>query len=267
MKSVREKGFPSVFGYDLYYYYISSIGPHPAVHFIWKVAQTSSDDTDEIAEENAKIVNDIRRDKQHFFNRASRRTVKTLLHRIGVTKPHRAEYLIRTLLGDSSASNQANQKSILERFHEYVSLGNDIICDLRMNNGAKPKFDEFWNIVDEFIAEKTAVDDRRWGSEAEEDTVVSMAVASSLSDIYRKCVQIALSREPPVEIPSKQWFTLQFWPSSKTMTALTYYTGRFKVGKSGILAVFNSFSGTIFLTQSILSCSIIIYRVDLNFPC
>ena len=155
--------------------------------------------------------------------------MKSILHRVGVTKPHRAEYLIRSLLGDSSASNSENQKSILQRFHEYVSLGTDIICDLRMNNGAKQKFDEFWDIVKEFIENKTAVDDRRWGQEAEGEIVVTMAVATSLSDIYRQCTEIAESKTSPVEVPSKQWFTLQFWPSSKSLSALTHYTGRFKV--------------------------------------
>ena len=84
-----------------------------------------------------------------------------MLHRIGVTKPHRAEYLIQTLLGDASNPNDGNRKAILQRFHEYISLGNDIICDLRMNNGAQPKFDAFWNIVKEFIESKTAIDGRQ----------------------------------------------------------------------------------------------------------
>ena len=70
--------------------------------------------------------------------------------------------MIRTLLGDASALHDLNQVSILQGFNDYVSFGEDIICDLRENNARKPKFDEFWNIVKEYIENKTAVNDRRW---------------------------------------------------------------------------------------------------------
>ena len=225
MKSVKETGFPSIAGYDVYHYFLCSKGPHPAVHFIWKAANF----TEDVDERNAEIVHTLRKNENTYFNRASRRAVKSMLHRIGVTKPHRAEYLIRTLLGDASTPNDGNQKAILQRFHEYISLGNDIICDLRMNNGAQPKFDAFWNIVKEFIESKTAIDDRRWGQEADGEIVTTMAMATTLSDIYRQCCETTTSKTPPVEVPSLQWFTLQFWLLSKSLSAITHYTGRFKV--------------------------------------
>ena len=47
------------------------------------------------------------------------------------------------------------------RLEKTISLGEDIIVDPRANNGQKPKFDSFWNIVQNEIDEKTSVDDRR----------------------------------------------------------------------------------------------------------
>ena len=54
-------------------------------------------------------------------------------------------------MGDASAPNDQNQAASLERFNQYVSLGEEVICDLRENNGCVPKFDEFLDIVAEYI--------------------------------------------------------------------------------------------------------------------
>ena len=56
-----------------------------------------------------------------------------------------------------------------------------------------------------------------------------MAIATSYADMYRQCVRIAATKEPPVQIPSKHWFLLQFWPSTRTISNMTHYTSRFKV--------------------------------------
>ena len=52
-----------------------------------------------------RIVVSSRGRKKYFYSRASRQPVKKVLHRIGITKPHKADYLLRTLLGDSSSPN------------------------------------------------------------------------------------------------------------------------------------------------------------------
>ena len=56
-----------------------------------------------------------------------------------------------------------------------------------------------------------------------------MAVAASLSDMYRQCINIAATKTPPVDVPSLSWFRLQFWPSSKSQSSIVHHTGRFKV--------------------------------------
>ena len=97
MKSVRNVGFPKIDnGYEIYHFRLPSQGPHPAVNFIWK----GKKDDHISKEENAKIVVSLRGKQKLFYSRASKRTVKETLHRI--CEPHRAEYLLRTLMGDST---------------------------------------------------------------------------------------------------------------------------------------------------------------------
>ena len=118
----------------------------------------------------------------------------------------------------------------MSRFDRYVRLGEDILCDLRENNGLVPKFDEFWDNVSTFIDDKTAVDNRRHcNSTGDSDVVVSMAMATSLAEIYRQCVKIANDKDPPPNVLTYSWFLHRFWPTTKTLTNLTHYTGRFKV--------------------------------------
>ena len=111
------------------------------------------------------------------------------------------------------------------------SAGNDIIVDLRSNNGATPptpKFEDFWNVVVAHIDAKTAVDDRRHGGVTiDGDIVVNMALAGSLADLYRQCVKI--SQENNINaIPSYAWFLLQFCPSSATSKLLLLDASKLK---------------------------------------
>ena len=54
---------------------------------------------------------------------------------------------------------------------EVVSTGEDVIIDMWANSGITPKFDEFWEVVSDCIAEKTALDDRRHFTVAEKEVV------------------------------------------------------------------------------------------------
>ena len=53
---------------------------------------------------------------------------------LGIIKPHQALYVMRDLLGDESASENEASRDIQNR--------EDIIVDLRRNNGWKPSFDK-----------------------------------------------------------------------------------------------------------------------------
>ena len=65
------------------------------------------------------------------------------LKQLGVVKLHVAIFIIKDILGDQTACSSQNEKEILERLNTSISCGEDIIIDLRKNNGATPKFDEF----------------------------------------------------------------------------------------------------------------------------
>ena len=153
MKNVCKNGFP-VLDKDVYYFRLPSQGSHPAVHFVWKGDKSDPN----IEEENNRIIVSLREQRKVFYSKASRKLVKEALRRIGVVEPHKAEYVIRNLLGDASAPINESQANILERLSRYVELGEDIICDLRESNGAVPKYDDFWDIVDHVIKTKTGVD-------------------------------------------------------------------------------------------------------------
>ena len=114
---MREKGFPTINqNCEVYYYRLPSHGPNPSVNFVWKGK------TDDIRreEENSKVVASLQENQTRYYNRATRKSVRETLHRIGITKPQRAEYLLRSLLGDASAPNDQNQKGVLERLNRYV---------------------------------------------------------------------------------------------------------------------------------------------------
>ena len=225
VNDIKSRGFPLIsHDHDLYHYKLQSHGPHPAVHFIWK--QPKNDDTSQ--EHQNMLINGLRVNSETFYNRAGRREVKNCIHRLGVVKPNVAEYMIRTLLNDSSQCNDKSQKAIIERLDRVVSLGEDVIMDLRAHNGRTAKFDDFWNIVQTEINDKTSLDDRRH-TYVDDDgsTVVNMALALSYRDLYRTCVEKALSVDIPK--PTYPWFMYQFWPSTKTMSRMFNYTGKFKV--------------------------------------
>ena len=227
INNILETGFP---GFDknieLYHFKLPSRGPNKAVHFIWKQQKEDS----AAQERQTCLIHTWRQNSQSYYNRANRRTVKNCLHRLGVVKPHIAEYIIRTMLGDATQCNDKSQSAILERLEKTISLGEDIIVDLRANNGQKPKFDSFWNIVQNEIDEKTSVDDRRHSTATSDgQIVVNMALALSYRDLYRTCKAIAETSEESVPVPSCDWFLLQFWPSTKTLSSITHYTGKFKV--------------------------------------
>ena len=84
-------------------------------------------------------------------------------------------------------------------------------------------------MVAKYIDDKTAVDDRRYSLQASETiVVVNMALSVSYAGLYRTCKSIAES-QGITNVPSYPWFLLQFWPTSKSQSALASHTGRFKV--------------------------------------
>ena len=87
---------------------------------------------------------ELKEKSKTFYSRNMKKEVKEKLLKLGIVKPHEAEFVITDFLGDKSASNDESQRQILECLNTVVACGEDIVIDLQKNNGMKPKFEESW---------------------------------------------------------------------------------------------------------------------------
>ena len=46
-------------------------------------------------------------------------------------------------MSDAEAASGSNDSSMFQRFDQYVSLSEGVICDLRQNNGRTSKYNAF----------------------------------------------------------------------------------------------------------------------------
>ena len=223
--NLLETGLPfNIQNSKIFHFKLPSIGPHRAVHLLWKQPYNSEDS----CPEQLKLVTEIRKDAKTYYTRAMKQEIQGKILYLGIIKQHQARYIIKDPIGDDSAPNDETDKNISDRLDTVICSGNDIVVDLRKNNGKKPKFDSFWDVVADFIEEKTAIDDRRHTSVSDNEVVVNIAVANSHADMCRQCIRIAKEKHID-EIPRYAWFLLQFWPTSRSVSKLFHYTGRFKV--------------------------------------
>jgi hypothetical protein len=88
-----------------------------------------------------------------------------------------------------------------------LELGDpEITIDLCEHNNRQPsKYDDFWEIAAQFLAEKAAdaVDECR------HNTIIHLATTISVNDLL---YQIEREYPPETLIPSAQWLRLQFGP-------------------------------------------------------
>ena len=75
-----------------------------------------------------------------------RKEIQHKLKRLGLVKAHLAVFVIKDLLGNDSANNLEKQCAVLHRPNITLSCGEDIIGNLRKNNGSKLKFEKFWEV-------------------------------------------------------------------------------------------------------------------------
>ena len=76
-----------------------------------------------------------------------KKEVKGKLLKLGIVKPHEAEFVIKGLLGDKSASNDESQRQVLKCLNTVVTCGEYTVIGLRKNNNMNPKFEEFWQVL------------------------------------------------------------------------------------------------------------------------
>ena len=134
-----KKGFPYQFPKSsIYYFKLPSQGPHKAVHILWKQPQN-----EDSTPQQMKLVEELRNNSKSFYSRAMRKEIQHKLKRLGLFKAYQAIFVIKDLLGDDSANNSENQCTVLHRLDIAASCGEDIIVNLRKNNGSKPIFKKF----------------------------------------------------------------------------------------------------------------------------
>ena len=70
---------------------------------------------------------------------------KTILKR-GIGKHYQANFIMKELQADESEVSDKCEKDVLDRLNIAVESGEEVIVDLRKNNGQKPKFQDFWHV-------------------------------------------------------------------------------------------------------------------------
>lgn len=93
--------------------------------------------------------------------------------------------------------------------------GNDVTIDFRVNNWSFQKFDSFWNILADYIKDKTTVDDRRHSNVV---AVIYMGLAPSYVNLHQTYVIIAKDSLSVTDITVYTWFMLEFGPSYRTQS-------------------------------------------------
>ena len=222
---IKDNGFPS---FDCCLFTYASGNHLGNQHFMWK--ETVDSDTVHM---RIRTLSDIQANLPTYHTRHMRSVAREKLAQICPSvKSHQARAIYRLLTGDESVSEHRLSKEMDERMQLFLeNADEDIIIDLRKNNGRPHPLKDFGEIVDNFLAEKTAVDDRRHDDVTSDgDIVTHVAMATSMSDMYRQVTEIAREKGLVEEdIPTYSWFRLQFWPKNKYQRAALHHTGRFKV--------------------------------------
>ena len=96
----------------------------------------------------------------------------------------------------------------------------DLMVDLRESNkGHSGKFTVFWEKMNVYLNESSAVHERRHSE------ITYMAKAISIRDLVQEVAKMC----PGEPVPSKQWVGLQFCPRNSGAKTASQYSSQFKV--------------------------------------
>ena len=160
VNNIKEQGLPrynnSLFSQE----YGSSLG---YTYFIWKEVEGESRET-----ERCSVIESIKAKLPKYFSRAHKQKAKKTLSLLMMDKITSAQIcsIYHELTGDASVSDNTNSKEVDIRLKMILKTCDpSIVRDLRVHNGHKSSFDNYWRIVKQKIEElqATAVDDRRHG--------------------------------------------------------------------------------------------------------
>ena len=146
VKDLVEKGLPfQLPDFKVFHFKLPSKGTYQTIHFLWK--ENSADDQISNNSQLLKLVTEFKEKSHTFYSRNRKKGVKGKLLKLGIDKPHEAEFVIKDLFRDKSASNDECQRQILECLNKADACGEDIVIDLQKNNDMKPKSEEFWQAL------------------------------------------------------------------------------------------------------------------------
>ena len=142
IKALIVKSFPyRLPKSSIYYFKLPLQSPHKAVHILWKQPQNKDSTPQQM-----KLVEELHSNSKSLYSRAMWREIQHKLKCLGLVKAYQAVFVIKDLLGDDSANNSENQCAVLHRLNITMSCGEDIIVNLRKNNGSKPNIEKFWEM-------------------------------------------------------------------------------------------------------------------------
>ena len=220
---IREKRFS---GFAACMFCYAPGGSVPNIYFIWKEPSESI----ELETERAHIQGRLMAEMPVFHTRQMRKEFQAKADLICNLSPAQVRNIYKELTGDESVSENTVSKEMDTRMRAVMLHADpDVIIDMRTNGkGRPPKYDDFWDIVQEQIELKIdqAVDDRRHAETTVSGEVIThRAVAASSAALYRDCCQIA--QERGISSPTYTWFLFQFWPKDPSLKTALQYTGRF----------------------------------------
>jgi hypothetical protein len=207
----------------VYTYHIG--GPLQSLHFIWRVGHTRDENA------HARNITVISGEKLQFYY--GRQLLKQFEDRFSLlnVSPTLMKNIFAYLTHDRSAPNDISEKNTQIRLQIILDGGLEsalIVPDLReLGEGPTPKYDEFWETLEEVLSERTRVDDRRHG------TNQHFSVACSARSLHEETVKKLLEKQTEGDevsfYPSFEWMRLQFSPACLVYGKSAQHTGRFAV--------------------------------------
>ena len=132
--------------------------------WIWKVLTTNELSECKIAAENSKIEYHIKKNLPRFLSKSAASMIDAQISRVTTTKTA-AAVIRQYIIGDGRVGPTENCRKREERIANYIMSSDEFehsIIDLRENNGTKQRFDEWFNVANEYIANiETKCHDRR----------------------------------------------------------------------------------------------------------
>lgn len=213
-----KKGLSSNANIVLYQY--SAGGNVGNSNFVWKVPTHCS--AEDLANRNMQVVRDIEKDIPTYQTRFARREFRETFGKFSGTPSHILREMFKQLTGDKSASEYLSEAQIDERVKTAIlSEDDEIVADLRhFNENTSNKFEVFFKAVETYLADKTAVQERR------HTDITYLAKAISFRDLHS---QVAKLVPEGTAIPSIQWLKYQFQPRHPRTNAGKYYKCKMKI--------------------------------------